>query len=142
MILKVIRGVWFLSLLAAMANLMYVYASLPEQVVIQEDGATLNAISKETMFYVWLGILGLVNVLVYVFGKKLVPDEHLRTWFTGLIICLNLFFIIAFSYIGLYNSTEIFDYERAGIVIYVSLGIMGAWVVGGGGFMLYRRFLT
>jgi hypothetical protein len=140
MILKVFRGVWFLSLMAAMANLMYVYAGLPEQVVVQEEGINTTAISKETVFYVWLAVLGIVNVLVYVFGKKLVPSEALRTWFTGLIICLNLFFIIAFSFIGLYNSSESFDFSRAGFVLYISLGLIGAWVVGGAIYGLVKRF--
>ncbi len=140
MILKVFRGVWFLSLMAAMANLMYVYAGLPEQVVVQEEGTNTMAISKETVFYVWLAVLGMVNVLVYVFGKKLVPSEALRTWFTGLIICLNLFFIIAFSFIGLYNSSESFDFSRAGFVLYISLGLIGAWVVGGAIYGLVKRF--
>lgn len=140
MILKVFRGVWFLSLMAAMANLMYVYAGLPEQVVVQEEGINTMAISKETVFYVWLAVLGMVNVLVYVFGKKLVPSEALRTWFTGLIICLNLFFIIAFSFIGLYNSSESFDFSRAGFVLYISLGLIGAWVVGGAIYGLVKRF--
>lgn len=140
MILKVFSGVWFLSLLAAMANLMYVYAGLPEQVVVQEEGINTTAISKETVFYVWLAALGMVNVLVYVFGKKLVPSEELRTWFTGLIICMNLFFIIAFSFIGLYNSSESFDFSRAGFVLYISLGLIGAWVVGGAIYGLVKRF--
>lgn len=140
MILKVFRGVWFLSLMAAMANLMYVYAGLPEQVVVHEEGINTMAISKETVFYVWLAVLGMVNVLVYVFGKKLVPSEALRTWFTGLIICLNLFFIIAFSFIGLYNSSESFDFSRAGFVLYISLGLIGAWVVGGAIYGLVKRF--
>jgi hypothetical protein len=126
--------------MAAMANLMYVYAGLPEQVVVQEEGINTTAISKETVFYVWLAVLGIVNVLVYVFGKKLVPSEALRTWFTGLIICLNLFFIIAFSFIGLYNSSESFDFSRAGIVLYISLGLVGAWIVGGAIYGLVKRF--
>lgn len=142
MILKVFRGVWFLSLLAAMANLMYVYAGLPEQVVLQEEGISTTAISKETAFYVWLAVLGFVNVLVYVFSKNLVPSEEFRTWFTGLIICLNLFFIIAFSFIGLYNSSEGFDFSRAGIVLYISLGLVGAWMVGGAIYGLFKRFLS
>lgn len=142
MILKVFRGVWFLSLLAAMANLMYVYAGLPEQVVVQEEGISITAISKETAFYVWLAVLGFVNVLVYVFNKNLVPSEEFRTWFTGLIICLNLFFIIAFSFIGLYNSSEGFDFSRAGIVLYISLGLVGAWIVGGAIYGLFKRFFS
>lgn len=140
MILKVFRGVWFLSLMAAMANLMYVYAGLPEQVVVQEEGVNTTAVSKETAFYAWLAILGMANLLVYVAGKKRVPSEALRTWFTGLIVCLNLFFIIAFSFIGLYNSSESFDFSRAGLVLFISLGLIGAWVVGGAIYGLVRRF--
>ena len=41
MALKLLKGVWFLSMLAALATLLYVYAGLPQEVVVQEgDGAT------------------------------------------------------------------------------------------------------
>jgi hypothetical protein len=81
------------------------------------------------LFYSWLAIVGAVNVLVYLFSKSLVPDEGFRIWFTGLIITLNFFLVIALSFIGLYNSSEAFDFSRAGIVLYIGIGLIAAWVV-------------
>ena len=116
-------------MLAVMANLMYVYAGLPEEVVVQEEGPTLTTVGKETLFYSWLVIVGAVNVLVYIFNKSLMPDEGFRIWFTGLIITLNFFLVIALSFIGLYNSSEAFDFSRAGIILYICIGLIGAWII-------------
>jgi hypothetical protein len=129
MILKIFRGVWFISLLAVMANLMWVYAGLPEEVVLMEEGGGARSLGREALFYSWLAIIGLLNVLVYVFSKSLTPDEIFRTWFTGLIIALNVFLVIALSYIALFNSSEKFDFSRAGIVVYFGVLLVGGWLV-------------
>ncbi|MBX2963255.1 MAG: hypothetical protein KF687_12135 [Cyclobacteriaceae bacterium] len=128
MILKVFRGVWFISLLGVVANLMWVYAGLPENVVIHEEGVSQYVLNKEILFYSWLGIIGVINLMIYVFGKPLTPDEGFRSWFTGLIINLNVFLVVSMSFIGLYNSTEKFDFSQAGIVIYIVLGLVGIWL--------------
>jgi hypothetical protein len=122
MILKIFRAVWFLSLLAVLANLMYVYAGLPEQVTIAEEGgATSHIIEKETLFYASLASVGIINLLVFLFSKSLTPKEDFRTWIHGLVITLNYFFIVGFSFLGLYNSAERFDYSRIGFIIYSSV---------------------
>ena len=45
------KVIWVFSLLAMMATFMYVYASLPENVVVNENPQTMT-ISKETFFYI------------------------------------------------------------------------------------------
>ncbi len=142
MILKVFRGVWFISFLAVVANLMWVYAGLPEQVVIRELEVSSYAIDREALFYAWLAVVGIVNTMAFVFGKSTLSDEALRTWFTGLIITINIFLIIAFSFIGLYNSTEIFDFTRLGVVLYIGLGLVGLWITSWPIIVLYRKFLS
>ena len=43
MTLKLFRAAWFLSVLVVLANLLYVYASLPGEVIVREpDRLTLN----------------------------------------------------------------------------------------------------
>ncbi|MBL7856525.1 MAG: hypothetical protein JNM57_02460 [Cyclobacteriaceae bacterium] len=129
MVLKIFRAVWFLSVLAVLANLLYIYATLPELVVLQDDGLTQVSVNREGVFYFVAIMLALVNVLVYVIAKFFPREEDFRAWFHGLIITLNVFFIVAISLIGLYNSTEIFDYSRIGFVIYGSLGLILIWAV-------------
>ncbi len=129
MILKIFKGVWFISMLAVLANLMWVYAGLPEDVVLMEEDGNPQGVGRETLFFSWLAIIGCLNVLIYVFNKSLTPDETFRTWFTGLIIALNIFLVIALSYIGLYNSSEKFDFGRAGLVVYFGVFLVGGWLV-------------
>lgn len=140
MVLKVFRGVWFISFLAVVANLMWVYAGLPEQVVIRELEVSTYAIDRDVLFYAWLAVIGIVNTMAYVFGKSSFTDEAFRTWFTGLIITINIFLIIGFSFIGLYNSTENFDFGRVGVVLYFGLGLIGLWITSWPVIVLYRKF--
>lgn len=130
MILKVFKAVWFLSLLGVLANLFYVYAGLPDQVsVAEEGGATAYVMDKEALFYAALAFIGILNLLVYLFSKSITPDEGFRAWLHGLVITLNIFFVVGFSFIGLYNSAEHFDYTRIGPIIYGSVILVALWAI-------------
>lgn len=134
---------WFLSLLGVLANLMYVYAGLPEQVnVAEEGGATTYVLDKETLFYFALTFVAVLNLLVYLFSKSLTPNEGFRTWLHGLVITLNIFFVVGFSFIGLYNSAERFDYERIGPIIYGSVILVVLWAVAWPVYATGRRIFT
>ena len=130
MILKVFKAVWFLSLLGVLGNLMYVYAGLPEQVsVAEEGGATTYVMGKEALFYSALAFILILNVLVYLFSKSFAPSDSFRTWLHGLVVTLNIFFVVGFSFIGLFNSAEVFDYSRIGSIIYGSVILVVLWAV-------------
>lgn len=116
-------------MLAVGANLLYVYAGLSEEVVIRELEDSSVSVNKEYLFYGWLVFVGVLNMMVYVLGKSIAPDETFRAWFVGLITTLNIFFIIAFSFIGLYNSSENFDFSRVGIVLYIGIGLVFLWLL-------------
>lgn len=139
MVLKIFRGVWFISMMVVLANLLYVYAGLPEEVIVNETNGIPFLLDREVLFYGWLALLGVVNVMIYIFTKSIAPSEDFRTWFTGLIITLNTFFIIGFSFIGLYNSSENFDFSRIGFVLYFGIGLVGIWLTGWPVFLLYRK---
>ncbi|MCK6618013.1 MAG: hypothetical protein L6Q51_10240 [Cyclobacteriaceae bacterium] len=139
MILKIFKAVWFLSMLAALANLLYVYAGLPEEVAVYEDGQDVYYAAREGLFYAAMMTLAVLNVLVYLFSKKLTPSENFRTWLHGLVITFNIFFVIGFSFVGLYNSSEKFDFSRIGWVIYSSVGLILVWMAGWPIVRLLRR---
>ena len=128
MIAKMFKAMWFLSVLAALGGLLWVYASLPQQVIIQDDANGRMEASREFLFYVFTAILMIVNVLVF-FVRKLSKDDTFVAWFYGVIITINIFFIVAFNVLGVYNSSESFDFSTAGIVVYLSLGLMVAWTL-------------
>lgn len=139
MILKIFKSLWFLSLLALLAALLYVYASLPETVVVQEDGPAIVTLSRDTFFYIVLAFITLINVLVYAVKRFFRRDESLRAWFHGLIITVNIFFIIGLFLISSYNSGERFRFESIGFVIYGSVALVLAWAVAWPLYLIFKR---
>ena len=139
MALKLLKGVWFLSMVVALGVLLYVYASLPQAVIIQEASEGPVSVSNETFFYTVMALMAITNVLVYVVGKVFKTNIALRTWFHGLVTTLNIFFIVGLNFIALFNSNERYDYQRLSFVIYGSVALMVlcacVWPV----YLLFRR---
>lgn len=139
MILKIFKSLWFLSLLALLAALLYVYASLPESVVVQEDGPAIVTLSRDMFFYIVLAFITLINVLVYAVKRFFRREESLRAWFHGLIITINIFFIIGLFLISSYNSGERFRFERIGFVIYGSVALVMVWAAAWPLYQVFKR---
>jgi hypothetical protein len=129
MALKISKVLWVFSLLAVMALFMYVYASLPETVVVNENTDTIS-LSKEAVFYIALAFITFANALVFLV-TRIYPEEdfYFKSWFYVLIIWVNLFFVIGLNFISLYNSGEKYDYERLGAIIYGSVTILIIWIM-------------
>lgn len=142
MTLKLFKAIWFLSMLAVFANLLYVYASLPEQVSLMEEGVETYAIGREQLFYSAMVVIAIANVMVYLFSKSIAPDENFRTWLHGLVITLNIFFIIGLSFISLYNSVEKFDFNRIGFIIYSSVILVIVWALSWPVYSLGRKLMS
>lgn len=139
MALKVLKGVWFLSMLTALVALLYVYAGLPQEVIVQEEAGTKFTVSNEAFFYVVMFLMAISNALVYGVSKVYKKNEDLRTWFYGLVTTLNIFFIIGMNMISLYNSNERYDYSRIDFIIYGSVGLIVVWVISWPLYSLYKH---
>jgi hypothetical protein len=142
MTLKLFKAGWFLSMLAVLANLLYVYASLPEQVSLGEQGLEVYSVGREAFFYAAMILIGIGNLIVYLFSKKLTPDEEFRTWVHGLVITINIFFIVGMSFITLYNSAERYDFERIKLIIYSSVGLVVLWAIGWPIYLLGKKLMS
>jgi hypothetical protein len=142
MTLKLFKAVWFFSMLIVLGNLMYVYAGLPEEITLGSDGIAPVAVGKEPLFYTAMAIIALTNVMVYLFSKKLTPREDFRSWIHGLIITLNIFFVIGMSFIGLYNSAERFDFGRIGFIIYSSVGLVALWAISWPIYLVVKKIIA
>jgi drug/metabolite transporter (DMT)-like permease len=129
MMFKVFRAVWFFSLIGVLGALLYVYADLPENVIVQQEGIESKLISRDIFFYIVLILLTIANALVYAVGSVYKHDLTFKAWFCGLIITLNLFFVVGLFLVNAYNSDERFDFSRIGFVIYGSLGLMVLWAI-------------
>ena len=139
MVLKLLKAIWFLSMLVTLGALLYVYASLPQEVLVQDDTEARVAISNELFFYLAMVLIAVSNALVFVMAKVFKSKEDLRAWFFGLIIALNIFFIIGMNFISLYNSEEKFDYDRIAVIIYGSLGLIILWTVAWPVYAIFKR---
>ncbi len=140
MALKISKGVWFLSMVAALLALLYVYASLPQEVLVQDDAGERVSLSNEVFFYIAMTLIAVMNVMVFIIAKVFKANEELRTWFNGLVTTLNLFLIIGMNFISLYNSNERFDFERIAFIIYGSLGLIVLWAAAWPVLYFFRRF--
>lgn len=142
MVLKILRGVWFVSSLGVLATLLTVYAGLPEQVSLFQQDFKLAAVSRDGFFYLALGVITLINALVYVVRMLFEKDEALRAWFHGLIITLNVFFVITLFFVSAYNTTERFDFGPIGPFIYASVILVAGWALFWPFRIVVRKFLT
>ena len=142
MALKITKAVWFFSLIIFLAVFFYNYAGLGESVTIYESAQPLT-LSKELLFYLFMGMVVIMNLFVFLVNKiyPTTADEF-KVWFYGLIVTLNIFFTIAINYISLYNSAEKFDYQRIGVIIYGSLILILVWLVAWPIFRVLRSSFT
>jgi hypothetical protein len=141
MALKILKVIWFFSLLGVMAIFMYVYASLPENVVVIENRETIT-LSRETVFYIALALIAIANALVFAVSRIYSEKESdFKAWFNGLVACANLFFVIGLSFVSLYNSNEKYDFGRLGVIIYGSIGLLLVWAASWPLYQVVRRFV-
>ncbi len=139
MALKLLKGVWFLSMFVALTVLLYSYAGLPQTVVVQEQDGSPVSVSNDAFFYIIMSLLVITNVLTYIMTKLLKEAKDFRAWFYGLIATINLFFITGMNMISLYNSGERFAYGRIEFIIYASLGFVIVWASLWPVFALFKR---
>jgi hypothetical protein len=140
MINTVFKGVWFFSLMGLLAVFFYVYASLPESVIVYGELETVR-ISKELFFYISIGIIAIWNVLVYLIPSLMKPSSQFMVWICGLIISLNLFFIMTISYINVFNSNERFNYASIGFVVFGSLALLALWSISWPFYLFFKKFI-
>ena len=139
MISKVLKGVWFLSVLVSFGALLYAYASMPVELVVGEKELSLTMVSRETVFYVALALFAFVNVFVYIVAKFKRKDHGFMGWFYGLIVTLNIFMIISLSFITVANIGEKYDFSNVGYLIYGSIGLFVSWLISWPIYQLFRK---
>jgi len=142
MIVKIFKGVWFLSLMATLAVFLYVYASLPEEVEVS-GGQMAMALSRNVIFYLTLAVLSVLNALVVTFSKLYRQNNELFVaWFYGLVAFLHLFLIVALQFFNVFNSQENYDYSRLGFIIYTSITLVLIWFFIWPVYIVYARIFS
>jgi hypothetical protein len=141
MVFRIFRSIWFFSLLAVTVVLLYSYASMPEEVVVKEQGQATITLSRDTFFYIVLSFLAIINVFVFIVARIMVRNDDFKSWYYGLVTTFNFFFMIGVAFVSLYNSGESYDYSRLEVIIYGSIGLFIAWGVAWPVYLLYKRYL-
>jgi hypothetical protein len=142
MILKIFKGVWFFSLLALFVVFFYVYAGLPEEVVLSASEESLS-ISRNGFFYATIMLFAMLNVLVFVVTKLLSNgDQVFSSWFYGLIITFNFFFLASLGFIHVFNGGDRYDYSRMGPAMYGSLILLCVWMISWPIYLGYKKILA
>lgn len=136
---KVLRGVWFLSVLVSFGALMYAYASMPVELVVGQQELSLTMVSREIVFYVALALFAFVNVFVYIVATFKKSDPDFMTWFYGLIVTLNIFMVISLSFVTVANTGEKYDFSNTGYLIYGSIGLFVIWLISWPIYRLFRK---
>lgn len=140
MLLRLSKGLWLVSVLGVLATLLFVYAGLPEDLIVMQSGGEFVYLGRETFFYFALVAITLTNALVFMVSALYKKDEALRTWFNGLVVILNIFFVVSLFLINAINSNEKFDFDRIGFMIYGSVALIGVWATAWPIFVLIRKF--
>jgi len=142
MILKIFKGVWFFSLVALFVLFFYIYAGLPEEVVFSETEGSLS-ISRNGFFYSSLVLFALVNTLVFVVSRLLSDgSQGFTSWFYGLVVTFNFFFLSSLGFMHVLNGGERYDYSQMGPMVYGSLILLCAWMLSWPGYTLYKKILS
>lgn len=139
MVLKIFKGVWFFSLLALFGLFFYIYAALPQEVALSESEGSIS-ISRNSFFYSAITLFALINVLVFVVTKLLSNgDQGFSSWFYGLVITINLFFLASLGFLHVFNGGDRYDYSRMGPIMYGSLILICVWMISWPGYRMIKK---
>lgn len=131
---KIFNLFWFFTFVLFFAALTLSYAYLPENIGIHADntGAVDQFIKKEAFFYIGLIIFVVSNIVSFYFIRVLdsVPAStsfyfknqsfkyKITNWFAGFVTMVNLFLVMAVSYIAIFNSQD-YQIEKYNYLLYL-----------------------
>lgn len=128
MTVKIFKGVWFFSMLGLLAMFFYVYAGLPETVMLWDFPEQVT-LSRNALFYSLILAIALLNATVYLVRQVADKESGFTAWFYGMIASVNIFFIAVIGFVHVFNGGERYDYSRMSPAIYGSLILICAWLI-------------
>lgn len=140
---RLIKYLWFLTVLALLASLLWIYASLPNEVGVlaNEFGEADEFLEKNQFFYVFFGFFALINIILFGlhnmiinhtdrFSHQINPSRRslqlsLSQWMLAFASSLNIFFILALIYLAAFNSAEVSNLQAFQVLVYVGPVLVG-----------------
>lgn len=130
---RLLKFFWLVSLFIYLGGLLWIYSFLPDRVGFHVNmyGMPDEFIERSSFFYSSLFIFLLSNALLYALHKLLMVTrrtaqteralllrQDLAGWLLGFAGALNLFFVMAMLFFGLFNSRENFDVNDYALLVY------------------------
>ena len=130
---KLIKALWFATLIATSAFLLFVYAGFTEEQLILITNSS-TGIDRETFFFGTLGWIMISNFTFYVLQWRLRKNdsnfsEFTKGWLMGLAAGFNFFLIVCLSFVQVFNGGENFNFDSIGYLIFISLGLIVLWTL-------------
>lgn len=141
MTVKILKGVWFFSVLGLLGMFFYVYAGLPELVTLWDDPEQIT-ISRNGLFYTLILSIGLLNATVYLVRQLFGNNPGFVAWFFGMMATINLFIIAVLGFVHVFNGGDRYDYTRMAPAIYGSLILAGVWLISWPVIKIFQKFST
>ena len=125
---RLLKFFWIVSIIMFFGFLLLVYAFLDDRVGVLSNkmGMPNEFIARETFFYVGLITFLVSNALLYMLYKlmmltrrssktesALALRQDIAYWLLGLATAINLYFMMAIAFFGLFNSREKFDINES-----------------------------
>lgn len=141
MTVKIFKGVWFFSMLGLLAMFFYIYAGLPETVMLWDFPEQIT-ISRSGLFYSFISTIAILNATVYLVRQLSNKEQGFTAWFYGMIATLNIFFIAMLGFIHVFNGGDRYDYARMAPAIYGSLILVCAWLISWPVIKIFQKIST
>ncbi len=143
---KAFSFIRILSLIFLLGGLLFVYAYLPENVSLYSDalGTQIYFISKGQFFYYSFAFFLIVNLLLFIFrnilnGMAVTPGrgffssevfkDKTLVWVEVLVSLINVFFVLAAAFIGVYNHQADLDFHNFAYLVYLGTFLIFGWIL-------------
>ncbi len=126
MVVRFFSALGWIFFLFAFVAMLLAYANFPDEVLVyvNDNGVPVTYLSKDSLFYLMLAFLVLMNATVPGLARILHKAKWEAAWtLTGLHISqifYNMFFASSVYFIAMLNSSDILDYSNFGYLVYVS----------------------
>ena len=141
---RLIKALWFTTLVGVSGFLMFVYAGFSEdQLILIND--SMEGINREVFFFSSLTIIMVANFTLYILSWNLRKQdrktaEFVKGWLMSLAVTLNFFMIVSLSLLQVFNGGESFNYTNLGYLIFLSLGAVLICALAFPAFLVKEKF--
>ncbi|MDN4164086.1 hypothetical protein QWY31_01170 [Cytophagales bacterium LB-30] len=145
---KLVRALWLLSLPVFLLVFLVTYSWLPEVVSVgfKASGLAFVRMARDHYYYLSIAILLVTNIICFAlvklfemmpvntegafsfFYQKELFKERLLSWMYSLMLIINMFFITAVCFIGIFNSSDSTSLFKLGVLLYVWPVMMLVWL--------------